>query len=132
MTLLNEVVRKQNETYGNRKVVFDICVTRWVENLDGYNMMLHTLPYIIEAFEVIALGFHIDEYPDWTQWDQESRSRASTLIASMGNFQLIITLTIIVNILDIIKGPTIKIQGRSLDLYDVVKHVEAAKLHFKV
>ena len=35
MTLLKEVVRKQNETYGNRKVVFDICVTRWVENLDG-------------------------------------------------------------------------------------------------
>ena len=28
MTLLKEVVRKQNETYGNRKVVFDICVTR--------------------------------------------------------------------------------------------------------
>ena len=77
------------------------------------------------------LGFHIDEYPDWTQWDQESRTRASTLIASMGNFQLIITLTIMVNILDIIKGPTIKIQGRSLDLYDVVKQVEAAKLHLK-
>ena len=36
-----------------------------------------------------------------------------------------------VNILDIIKGPTIKIQGRSLDLYDVVKQVEAAKLHLK-
>ena len=76
MTMLKEVVRKQNETYGNRKVVFDICVTRWVDNLDGYNMMLHTLPYIIEAFEVIALGFHIDEYPDWTRWDQESRTRA--------------------------------------------------------
>ena len=28
MTLLKEIVRKQNETYGNRKVVFDICVTR--------------------------------------------------------------------------------------------------------
>ena len=77
------------------------------------------------------LGFHIDEYPDWTQWDQESRTRASTLIVSMGNFQLIITLTIMVNILDIIKRPTIKIQGRSLDLYDVVKQVEAAKLHLK-
>ena len=36
-----------------------------------------------------------------------------------------------VNILDIIKGPTIKIQGSSLDLYEVVKHVEAAKLHLK-
>ena len=36
-----------------------------------------------------------------------------------------------VNILDIIKGPTIKIQGRSLNLYDVVKQVDAAKLHLK-
>ena len=59
---------------------------------------------LMQTFEVIALGFHIGEYPDWTQWDQESRTRASTLIASMGNFQLITTLTIMVNILDIIKG----------------------------
>ena len=122
---------KQNETYGNRKVVFDICVTHWVENLDGYNMMFHILPYIIEAFEVIALGFHIDEYPDWTLWDQESRTCASTLIVSMGNFQFIITFAIMVNILDIIKGPTIKIQGSCLDLYDVVKQVAAAKLYLK-
>ena len=72
MTLLKEIVWKQNETYDNRKVVFDIC-------------------YLL----------------------------------------LIITLTIMVNILGIIKGPTIKIQGRSLDLYDVVKQVEAAELPLK-
>ena len=28
------------------KVLFDLCVKRWVENLDGFSMFLVTLPFI--------------------------------------------------------------------------------------
>ena len=49
MTLLREVV-KQNPHYSRgQKVMFDLCVTRWVENLDGYSMFLVTLPFIVET-----------------------------------------------------------------------------------
>ena len=40
MTLLQEVVQ-QNPNYSRQqKVIFNVCITRWVENLDGYNQFL--------------------------------------------------------------------------------------------
>ena len=33
--LLEEVV-KHNPHYSSQKVIFNVCVTRWVENLEGY------------------------------------------------------------------------------------------------
>ena len=54
MTLLRKVV-EGNHYYGNgQKVVFDICVTRWIENVDAYERFLSGIAYIAEALEVVA------------------------------------------------------------------------------
>ena len=54
MTLLQEVVQ-QNPNYSKQqKVIFNVCITRWVENLDGYNQFLLAYPYIVESLEVIS------------------------------------------------------------------------------
>ena len=83
MTLLRVVVM-QNPNYSNcQKVIFDVCVTRWLENLDGFSMFLTTLPYIVETLEVIGYQLHLDKYPEWHDWDAESKRRA---VALLGNF----------------------------------------------
>ena len=54
MTPLKKAV-EGNEHYGNgKKIVIDICVTRWVENVDGYDKFLSATAYIVEALEEIA------------------------------------------------------------------------------
>ena len=54
MTLLRKVV-EGNHHYGNgQKIVLGICVTRWVENVDGYESFLSAIAYMAEALEVIA------------------------------------------------------------------------------
>ena len=54
-----------NQYYENgQKVVFDVCVTRWVENVDGYERFLSATAYIVEALEVIAHKMHLERYPD--------------------------------------------------------------------
>ena len=54
-----------NQHYGNgQKIVFNICVTRWVENVDGYERFLSAIAYIVEALEVIAHKMHLEKYPD--------------------------------------------------------------------
>ena len=54
MTVVRVVVM-QNLNYTNgQKVMFDLCVTRWLENLNGFSMSLTTLPYIVETLEVIG------------------------------------------------------------------------------
>ena len=80
MTLLKEVV-KQNPHYDRgQKVMFDLCVTRWVENLDGYSMFLVTLPFIVETLEVIGYKLHMEKYQEWKEWDIESSRRAASLL----------------------------------------------------
>ena len=107
-------------------MVFNVRVTRWVEYLDGYNLFLLAYPYIVETLEVIAHTLHLAKYPNWGTWDSESRSRASSLLSGLANFQFFIVWITIVRTLSYLRGPTEKIQGRSLDLYDVESHVQVA------
>ena len=80
MTLLEKVV-KWNQHYRNgQKIVFDICLTRWVENVDGYERFLSDITYILEALEVIAHKMHLEKYPDCGVWDTTSRKRASACL----------------------------------------------------
>ena len=84
-------------------------------------------PYIIEALEVIAHKLHLEKYSTWSNWDSETRRRASSALAGMSNFELCVVWTTIVRSLFYLRGPTKKIQGRSLDLYDVVGQVKIAR-----
>ena len=54
-----------------------------MENLDGYNRFSVSLRFIIETLEVIRYKLHLEKYPDWKEWDMESRMRATSLL---GNF----------------------------------------------
>ena len=44
-----------NQHYGNgQKIIFDICVTSFFENVDGQERFLSAIAYIVEVFEVIV------------------------------------------------------------------------------
>ena len=90
MRLLEEVV-KQNPRYSSQKVIFNGCVTRWVENLDEYNHFLLTYPYIKEALEEV-----FEKYLNWPDWDNESRRRAASALARISNFEFCVVFTTIV------------------------------------
>ena len=68
----------------------------------------------------MALKLHLEKYPEWPKFDQESRSRANRVLGSLRNFRFLIVGTIMVKAPSYIKGPIKKIQGRSRDLYEVV------------
>ena len=60
--------------------MFDLCVTRWVENLDGYSMSLVTLPFIVETLQVIGQKLHMGKYQEQKEWDIEFGRRAASLL----------------------------------------------------
>ena len=47
--------------------MFDLYVTRWVDNLDGFSMFLVTLPFITETLEVIGHKLHLEKYQEWKE-----------------------------------------------------------------
>ena len=67
----------------------------------------------------MALKLHLQKYPEWSKFDQESRSRADRVLGSLRNFRFLILWTIMAKALSYIKGPIKKIQGRGLDIYQV-------------
>ena len=60
--------------------MFDFCVTRWVDKLDGYSMFLVTLPFLVETLEAIGHKLHMEKYQEWKEWDIESRRRATSVL----------------------------------------------------
>lgn len=51
-------------------------------------MFLFTLPYIIQTLEVISHKLHLRKYPDWQEWDLESRRQASALLSKLNDLSL--------------------------------------------
>lgn len=51
-------------------------------------MFLFTLPYIIQTLEVISHQLHLRKYPDWQEWDFESRRQASALLSKLIDLSL--------------------------------------------
>ena len=66
MSVLRDVVKENPYFSEHKKTIFDICVTWWVKNLDGYNMILIIYRFIIEALQVMALKLHLENYPEWS------------------------------------------------------------------
>ena len=62
--------------------MFDLCVTRRVENLHGYNMfcVILVLVFIVETLEAIEYKLHMEKYQEWKEWDIESRRRTASLL----------------------------------------------------
>ena len=130
MTLLQEVVQ-QNPNYSRQqKVIFNVCITRWVKNLDGYNQFLLAYPCIVEALQVNSHKLHLEKYPNWCQWDTESRRTASALLAGIATSEFSIVWRTDVRTLLYLRGPTKKIQGRKLNLLAVVGQVEVTREDF--
>ena len=90
MSILRDVVKENPHFSEHQKPIFDISVTRWVENRDGYDVVLIVYPFIIETLEVMALKLNLEKYPERSKFDQESRSRANRVLGSLGNFRFLI------------------------------------------
>ena len=127
MTLLQDVVQQNLNYSRQQKVIFDVYITRWIENFDGYNQFLQAYPYIVKVLEVISHKLHLKKYPNWRQWDTESKRTTSALLAGIATFEFCIVWTTVVRSLFYLRGSTKKIQEQSLDLLDVLGQVEVAR-----
>ena len=59
--------------------MFDLRLTRWLDNLDDYSMFLVTLTFIIKILEVIGHKLHLKKYQEWKKLGIESRRVESLL-----------------------------------------------------
>lgn len=92
-SLLAEVAKKEGHPFGQRKVLIDVCRTRWAARHNAYSHFYTAYVFIVKALEVIALGLHKETYSDdvTSGWEGKYRAEASGLLTGLEQFEFIIT-----------------------------------------
>ena len=117
------------DTKRNRLV--GMCKTRWIERHTSLETFCEMYEYICNCFEAILMSkLHPEVYEegDWpTQWDQETRTKAQGLLASLRNFSNIVAFIVARNELHTVKPMATKLQQRDLDVYEAYALIDRTR-----
>ncbi|XP_013421627.1 52 kDa repressor of the inhibitor of the protein kinase-like [Lingula anatina] len=114
--LLDLIAKTNTFGEGRRKVLLDLCRTRWAERHGAYQHFYTGYTFLVEALEVIGFRLYEEEYSEYQDWDPGNRSEAQQILSSITSFELIITFLTIYQYLSHLSGITIKLQNSALDI----------------
>ena len=132
-SLLIEVAEKEGHPLDRRKVLIDMCRTRWAARHDAYRHFYTAYVFIVKALEVIALGLHKEDYSANVSagWEGKCRTEANGLLTGIEQFEFIITFLTVYQYLSHLEGITVKLQSTSLDIIQAFHLVEEVKGLYK-
>ena len=81
----------------------------------------------MKALEVISL--HINEYEDDWKWDAASTTQATGLLHTFRASEFLAAFYIVMKVMGVIKGITIKLQERALDVVKAYTKVDSVSTH---
>ena len=96
----------------NHTVLIDVCRTRWIERIDGFDRIVELLFPVKATFEEISSNQ--DALNDGT-WNPSSRNDAQAMISAITSFSFIVALVVVKCILGLTRPPTVKLQ-KAIDL----------------
>ena len=105
-----------------KKRVKPLCRTRWVERHDSLEVFVELYPAIIGA--LIGALSDIAYGKDSVSWNRETTSDANGLLSAIEKFSFLLALVVVYNILGYIKGLTVLLQQRSIDIVQGITLVQ--------
>ena len=130
--LLKAIYEKgvQAGTNQSRNPILNVCITRWVENIDGWERFCLSHPYLVHMCEVIIYGDDgFELFND--NWQAEDKRNAKAHLKSLESFEFLYTLVTIQRCLMYIKEAVVKLQGKSQDILCGVNLLEDCSLQLK-
>ena len=112
-----ESVIEENFKECKKKRVKPLCRTRWIERHDALEVFIELYPAIVLSLSDIAV-----------KWNRETVKDATGLLVAIERFPFLIILIVVFNVMSYIKGLTVLLQLRSLDIVkamDMVEDVQA-------
>ncbi|XP_021375337.1 52 kDa repressor of the inhibitor of the protein kinase-like [Mizuhopecten yessoensis] len=113
-----------------KKKLVGLCKTRWVERHTCFDTFYDMYGYLCECLEAILdPSGYPDIYMDtWTgSRDQETRTKAQALLASMCSSQTIIAFLVTKNALENVRPIASKLQKRDLDIHQAYGMIDQTK-----
>jgi len=130
--LLKDVIQRMIPSAKSvqKKVLLDICRTRWTERHELYGHFYHSFVPVIWALEVIAHG--VSSADDCASiyasgWDLHLKSEAQSMLHSIASFDFIINFMAVYHLLSHLAGVTVKLQSSSVDVLEAYANMEGIK-----
>ena len=99
----------------HRSPLLNVCITRWVENIDGWERFMQCHPFIIEMCGVMMFGS--EHYPTFSNgFSAEDQKNALAYLKSLETFSFIYSMVALYRVLSYFREPMKTLQGISQDL----------------
>ena len=83
--LLKAIISKRSQVGTNRSSILNVCITRWVENIDGWERFSQYHPFLVELCEVILYGN--SEFHDYNDgWSAEDKKNSLAHLKALESF----------------------------------------------
>ena len=131
---LKVIVQKgiQKGTVSSRNPLLNVCITRWVENIEGWERFCLTFPFIIEMLEAIIYGTSDNDFQTFNDgWTGEDKAVAMAQLKALESFEFLYTLVTLQRSLMYFKEAAVKLQGEQQDLASGIVQVEKCSKELK-
>ena len=106
----------------------DACRTRWVQRIDSYTAFLELLPALHTSLQaMVSPGQHKDFGTDWG-WDGNTITKANGYLYQLQSSSSLVCFKILLEILQCLKGLTVKLQMQASDVMYAYKQVQSVRL----
>ena len=132
--LLIEVINKHptfSGTPSKRKPLIDMCRTRWVERIKAFAHFYQAFVFLEEALGIMASPGTDESYPDFQDWDNDTKTKACSLLKAL-DFEFLMSFTTTYRVLAIMEGITTRLQCSSIDIYDAFCMVRICLVYLMV
>ena len=115
-SLLKQVCEKRSQDgTAHQSPLLNVCITRWVENIDGWERFMQCHPFIVEMCGVMLFGSEF--YPMFSDgFSAEDKKNALAHLKSLETFLYIYSMVVLYRVLSYFREPMKRLQGISQDL----------------
>ena len=115
--LLKKICSSGSQGISSRSPILNVCITRWIENIDGWERFCLCHPFMVQMCEFILYGTTEAGFEVFKDgWTAEDKRNALAHLKALESFEFIYTLTTLQRSLFYLKEPLVKLQGKKEDI----------------
>ena len=105
--------------------ILNVCITQWVENIDGWERFCLCQPFLVQLCEAIINGTAEEGFEDYSDgWTSGDKKDALAYLKLIESFELIHFLVTLQRSLLYIKETSVKLQGKEQDITSGLNLIE--------
>ena len=123
----------QSAIVSSRTPILNVCITRWVENIDGWERFCSSYPFIIQMFEAIIYETSDSDFKSAYNdgWTADDKTNAMAHLKAIANFEFTYALVTLKRSLLYFREASVKLQEMNQDITSGIALIESCSSKLK-